>query len=289
VVNAGVHTLPAEQYHADTVAEQPSLSASIAHLLVDQTPWHAWAAHPKLNPHYERVERDIFDLGNVAHQLILEGDAERVEVIDCSDWRTKDAKEQRDDARANGKVPLLRKDWERVDAMVTAVGDQLAERADDPPLFTSGKPEQTLVWEERGVTCRALVDWLRDDFATIDDLKTTGTTANPVVWSKKTLWSIGADVQAAMNLRGLKVVTGKDATFRLVVVENQPPYALSVVTLSDAALELANAKVDRAIDRWRHCLSTGRWPGYPAGQYVAELPSWAEYDFLEKDAEALTA
>src|SRR5690242_20841585 len=114
MVNTGVHTLPAEQYHADDIADRPSLSASIAHLLVNQTPWHAWAAHPKLNPHYERVERDIFDLGNVAHQLILEGDAERVAVIDCSDWRTKDAREQRDEARAEGKVPLLRKDWERV-------------------------------------------------------------------------------------------------------------------------------------------------------------------------------
>jgi hypothetical protein len=38
----GIHEVDAETYHSDPV-EVPSLSASIAKLLVNSTPLHAWA------------------------------------------------------------------------------------------------------------------------------------------------------------------------------------------------------------------------------------------------------
>lgn len=280
----GIHTLTADEYHADP-ADEASLSASIAHLLVSESPWHAWTAHPKLNPDYAERREDRFDLGTTAHALLLENrpPEDIVAIVEAPDWRTNAAKDARDEARAEGKIPLLAKTVESVVAMVTATKEQLAAIELDPPLFTTaGTSERTIVWQEDDVTCRALIDWLHDDFTAIDDLKTTSGSANPHRWTR-TLFSIGADVQTAFYLRGLKALTGVEAQMRYVVQETYPPYALSVVSLEPAVLALAEAKVESAIKRWRECLATDTWPGYPSEVCYAELPPWEETRFLERE------
>ncbi|MGO9960591.1 MAG: PD-(D/E)XK nuclease-like domain-containing protein [Solirubrobacteraceae bacterium] len=268
----GIHALSAEDYHADQIADAPSLSASIAHILLNRSPLHAWTAHSRLNPNYEPRASGTLDHGTAAHALLFE--ARKPLIVDADDWRSKAAREARDQARVDGQVPLLAKDARVVQAMCDAIGRQLDGLDCHPRPFTSGKAEQTLVWEEAGgVICRARLDWLRDDLEAIDDLKTT-TTANPRDWCRRRLFEDGKDVQAAWYLRGLTAVTGADALWRFVVVENKPPYALSVVSLSPDALKLANAKIHQAIAIWRRCLDTGDWPGYPAQVCYAELPPW---------------
>src|SRR5262245_50563917 len=68
----GIYDIPLAEYLADP-CPAPSLSASIAHILLSQSPRHAWEAHPRLNPHYEPEEAEAFDLGTAAHAYLLEG------------------------------------------------------------------------------------------------------------------------------------------------------------------------------------------------------------------------
>jgi hypothetical protein len=275
----GIYSDVAEgDYHADPSA--PSLSASIAKIMCNRSPLHAWERHPRLNPDYRPAEESKFDRGTAAHALLLEG-SDRCAVIDADSWRTNAAKDERDAARAAGRVPLLAHEHEEACEMVEAVRRQLDALEVYPPLFTGGGPEQTLVWDERGVRCRARLDWLRDDRQTIDDLKTTGGSADPREWARRRLWDMGADVQVAMNLRGVKALTAVEAAFRFVVVENQAPYGLSVVSLAPSALELANAKVDWALDTWRECIDTDTWPSYPTEVAYADVPPWEEMRWLE--------
>lgn len=275
--------LSADRYHADQVADRPTLSASIAHILCTSSPKHAWTAHPKLNPAYRRDEQEHFDIGTVAHAMLLEGDASCVEVLDFDDWRKQAAQDAREVVRASGRIPLLAKHWDAVAAMVAAARDQLAALDVAPPLFTDGKPEQTLVWEERGVACRARLDWLRDDRAAVDDYKTTGRTADPAAFSRA-MFDRGYDLQAAFYLRGLHAVTGADAEFRFCVQETQPPYALSVVAPSPAAYALANDKIEYALAAWKRGLDTGEWPAYPVKVCYADVPTWHEVAWLDKEA-----
>ena len=280
--------LSAEDYHSDQVAaDTVTLSASIARILIAESPAHARAAHPRLNPDWEPSHDEKFDVGTIAHSLLLEGEA-AVVVIDAPDWRTKAAQEQRDEAYDAGQTPVLLKNWAAVERMVDAVQSQVAALPVDPPLFADGKPERSLIWDENGVACRARLDWLRDDLAAIDDLKTTSRSANPDGWSR-TIFNIGYDVQLAFYLRGLKSVTGAEAEFRFVVVETSPPYALSVMSLAPGALELANAKVDWALATWKRCLETDTWPAYPTRVAYAEAPSWEETRWLEKEAREVAA
>ena len=64
------HDITAADYHSDC-CDEPSLSSSIAGLLIDQTPKHAWTAHPRLNPNFKPESSPAMNLGSVAHELLL--------------------------------------------------------------------------------------------------------------------------------------------------------------------------------------------------------------------------
>jgi hypothetical protein len=278
----GIHDIPADRYHADQIGDEPSLSRSIAHKILSQSPLHAWHAHPRLNPDRQPIESGTLDNGSAAHALLFEG----VEafVVDADSWRTNAAKEQRAQARKDGLIPLLAHQAEEVNRMVSAIAAQLDQLDVTPRPFTDGKPEMTLVWRDRGVLCRARLDWLRDDFTFVDDLKSTGTTANPREWARRQIWGKGLDLQVAMYRRGVRVLKGIDAEFRFIVVENQVPYALSVVSLAPDALALADAKLDRALDVFRECRDTDLWPSYLPRVHYVEAPPWNEAEWLEQQA-----
>ena len=164
----GVYAIAAEDYHQDP-CPAPSLSASIANILLTQSPQHAWCAHPKLNPHYQREERETLDLGTAAHAYLLQGSTD-FEVIAAPDWRTTAAKQAREAARATGKVPILAHRWDELRAM--GLHAWVALLAQEPPTpFTkaAGAAEQTLIWREDEVWCRARLDWLHHDHRTVDD------------------------------------------------------------------------------------------------------------------------
>lgn len=283
-MTAELRTVPATAYHADEVGDRPTLSASIAHVLLTRSPLHAWHNHPKLNPNYQRTVEDKYDLGTVCHAALLEGSAEAcTAVLNYDNWRTNDAKAERDEARAAGLIPMLAKDWDTVQAMYEAARRQLDSGKWDPVPFTGGKPEQCVVWDEDGVACRALVDWIHDGNAHCSDYKTTAASANPDKWDR-TMFGIGGDLQAVFHSRGVEEVTGINPTFRFVVQETSAPYALSVVDLAPGILEIAEHKMDLALAVWKDCLERDEWPGYPARVATLELPAYEEAKWLEREA-----
>lgn len=276
--------IPSAVYHSDSICSRPSLSAGVIKRLIAQSPEHAWTHHPKLNPDYRSMVEQKFDVGTVAHELLLKGEQIAC-VIDAKDYRTNVAKAQRDKARADGQVPMLADQWERVKDMVAGVRAQLVTLEVDPPLLADGKPEQTIIWEEDGVLCRARTDWLRDDRGAIDDLKTTAGSASPVDWTRRTFWSIGCDIQAVFYQRGIEQLTGRKPAFRYVVVECEPPYAASVFDLAPSVVDLANRKIDHALQLWKRCLESDEWPGYPRHVASVEIDAWQEPDFLMRTVE----
>lgn len=279
IAPVGIHSMPADSYHAlDTPT--PALSASIARVLLGQSPLHAAYAHSTLTPDGQREEKDVWDIGTAAHALILEG-VVNAEIIDAKDYKTKAAQEARDAARAAGKTPILAHRWKDVRFMAEAIQRQLLAHPMPAPL-TMGKPEQTLVWEEDGLWCKARLDWLHDDYRFVDDLK-SGEDANPDRWTRGQLFNLGFDCQAAWYLRGLKILTGVEAEFRFILAETRPPYAVSVIGLGPDVLMLAEKKCRRALELWRECIRSGRFPGYPAYTVHADLPPWAEASWIARE------
>lgn len=278
----GVYDMTADEYHADPCAE-PSLSSSIAKMLVTPgtTPLHARHDCPRLNPAYEPEERSIFDLGAAAHSLFL-GDPRDFEVCDFPDWRAKGAPFAREQARKAGKIPILTKHWERTIEMVQAARAQL-DGHEEGPLFTDGKPEQTIVWRDGDVWCRARLDWMPKSANLYPDYKSTGASADADCWSR-TMYGMGADMQAAFYLRGIRALRLSDRPeWRFVVQENYAPFALSVIGLTPGALDLAERQVERAIEIWGECRRRNTWPGYPRRTCWIEVPTYHEERIMARE------
>ena len=229
----GIYDIPEDVYHADPCI-QPSLSSSIARLLIGRSPRHAWTAHPRLNPHFQTENKTAFDIGRAAHASLL-GAGSKIVIIDAADYRTTKAKMLRDKAYADGKTPLLQTQTEVIGKMTHAAAQQLEATHDARDAFTKGKPEQTLVWQDDGMWCRARLDWLPDKRGHIYDYKTTSSSAGPDSFMRS-LFDNGYDFQAAFYLRGVaNLLDWHNIEFRFVVQETSPPYALSVVALAVTA------------------------------------------------------
>jgi hypothetical protein len=270
----GCYAISAAEYHADPVAT-PSLSSSVARMLLAQSPYHAWYAHPRLNPAHVLQYADRFDLGTAAHAYILQG-ASPFAVVEADSWQTKAAREQRDVARAAGKVAILVEQWCRVQAMARAVRARLLVHGASPrPLADPGEAEQCLVWQDTGgVWCRALLDWRHIGADVIDDLKTVGGSAEPDAFIRGALYRERYDLQAAFYARGYRAVFGREPAFRFVAVEQEAPHAVSVVGLAPLAMDVADRAVARAIEQWRRCVASDIWPAYPRAVCYAEAPPW---------------
>lgn len=290
----GAYRIQAEAYHADP-CEVPSLSASIASKLLTWSPRHAWVAHPRLNPNHTREHDSKFDLGSAAHALLL-GDEAMFAVVDAADWRTKIAQAAKEQAYADGKIPLLREQFDRTRDMVAAARAQLVNLRDgsgrligDP--FTDGVPETTLIWRDRPagdagepILCRSLLDYCRHDPSEPwYDYKTTSGAANPDALTARLLGT-GADIQDALYTRGIRAVFDVERPiFRFVVQEIEEPFALSVVELHAAAKAVADKKVDEALALWRRCNAENIWPGYPTRVATIEMPGWHEQRQMERE------
>lgn len=276
----GLHYgIPAEIYHADP-CPKPSLSASIAQVLITQSPLHAWYQHPRLNKKYTPREKEKFDLGSAAHAYILEGADGAIELIDAENYRGKEAQEQRDLARAAGKIPILAHQMLNLKNIVDALFDAVERCPDLRGVFQRGQPEVTGVWKEGKHWLRDRYDWLTDDHSLVLDYKTTEN-ADIEAFTRGPLANLGYDLKAAFYLRGLKAITGRtDKThFVWLVQETEEPYAVSFVGYGDQMAEVAERKVERAIKLWGECVSKKSWPGYNNQIAWAELPTYAEQRF----------
>lgn len=276
---------PTDAYHADP-CPGASLSSGVARTLLDCSPLHAWTAHPRLNPGWKPDERSLFDFGACAHAILL-GKGRDIAVIDAEDWRTKAAKEEREEARLAGRTPILTKDYDRAQTMVAAAREQIAAI---PPLAKAfgpaGQSEVVIAGHEHGVWYRGMADRLLIDGSdvTMVDYKTTSASAHPAAVSRR-LFDAGHDFQAGFYRRLLAFVRPDAHRFRFILMtqENEPPFALSAVELDHASWVLAEKRIMAALGLWKRCLETNRWPGYPAAIATAELPGFVENAWLERE------
>ena len=266
----GIHQMKAELYHSDP-APMPSLSNSIIKVLLTKSPAHARLAHPILNPDHKSVDSDRFSLGTAAHSMLLEG-IDDVVIVEADDWKTKDAKMQRDHARALGKTVLLRKHYVEASAMVGAAQAFIARMPMLSNVFAAGKPEQGLFWKEGEVWCRGLIDWLSDDRKIIVDYKTTS--SNSPDDFIRSMGGFGYDTQAVFYTRGMQAL-GHDPEFYFLVQEDSEPYSCYLVQAAESLWDMGESKVKRGIAWWTECLTHDAWPGYPDMIYMAEAPAWA--------------
>lgn len=284
IANPGIHEIRLAAYFADP-CPVPSLSHSIARKLIAESPLHAWHAHPRLNPAYaETPANEAMDIGSIVHKFLL-GKGADIAIIEGDDWRTKAAREARDEARAEGLIPVLDAKMPEIEDCYHAIKQQLKNHPDCAQFFAPGQSEAVMAWRDGETWFRGMVDRLPDDpRAPVFDLKTTALSANPEEWQRRLVSAYAT--QAAFYQRGLRAIRGvRPGPFLFIVAEVKPPYAVSVMACAPSLLAVADAQIDRAIRIWRQCMASDRWPGYPAQTAHVEAPAW----LLGREADGVMA
>lgn len=278
---AGLHfDVSDTEYHADKLAPVPSLSSSLARLMLNRSPRHAWAAHPRLNPQWEPTESATFDVGRAAHRAVLGRGNDYIAIpqdllSEDGGVRTKAAKEWVADARADGLTPLRPDVVDQIGAMAEATRAHLAACG---VVLDPTRSEITALAEVEGVWCRARMDNAPADRPIIYDLKST-TDASPEAVIKSVA-TYGYDQQLAFYRSVWEAATGERRKLRLIMVEKEPPYACSVVELYDKPgdeadwFDHAMGANREAIRAWGGCLTSGKWPAYPTRVAVIGAPTW---------------
>ena len=279
-MNQGLFTLPADAYHADP-APTVSLSSSIAGILLDQSPYHAWLAHPRLNPRYTREEADSrFDLGSVAHMMLLERRTDRIVIVEANDWRTKAAKESREAAASEGKFAILARHFAAVEQMVIAARQFIAT-TELAGILEEAEPERTVLWQEGDFWYRCRPDLLTLDRRICLDYKTTASAA-PEAFAKQ-IGRMGYDLQSEFYRRGVNSLTGTEPAFVFLAQEIEPPFACSLTSLSNAYRAVGESKVLRAMALWQKCLRANEWPAYSPQIHYLEPSPWQLTDIAEPE------
>lgn len=282
-VKAGIHRLPAGDYHADP-APLPSLSATLAKLITAKSPLHAWHASRRLNPNYVSVERKTFDIGTAAHRAVLGCGEDYVAIpadVLASNGAasTTAAKAFIADARARGLTPIKEDEVAQVERMRDIARARLAGYG---ITLDPERSEISAFAEIDGAWCRAMFDNVPADPALpIYDYKTCED-ARPEACLKAIL-NYGYDVQAEHYLTVWKAATGEERQFVFIFQEKPEPNEVTLIRLSGSFRDVGQTRAARARRIWAECVTSNHWPGYPAGIHEVDAPAWLiEREFQEE-------
>lgn len=286
--------IPMEEYLALSAA-----SASLIKIINEQCPRAAWhVSH--LNPNRMRETSDTMDAGTIAHSILLEGSAGKVEIIDPNDypaktsgnipvgWGNNAIRAARDDARAAGKIPVLVDDIATINDMVDSAHEYIESvRETEPAIWAAFQPdggdsELTCLWDDHGTLCRMRPDRISKDRRLIVDPKFTKRAAEPDSWGRTQLTPMGYRISAAMYRRGCGVLFDTSPDYVFLVVEQEPPHLCSLVGVDPPGFALGGEQVEAGLREWARCVASGKFPAYPTRVCYPELMPWEQARWQEK-------
>lgn len=265
----GLHPgLSRERYDSIDAVNQSSLK-----VLIERSPAHyRYALDNPSDP------TDALRFGQAVHLACYEPARFAAEVVQAPkfDRRTKAGKEEAAafDEAAAGKLVIDAGEYESLVAIQKAV---FAHPAAGKLIGRAGDRELTALWAdaETGVLCKGRLDHLTTNAVAIIDLKTTRN-ASPGSFSTS-VRTFGYDVQAAFYVDGILAATGatEPPCFVILAAEKEPPYAVAVYEMDQAAIELGRLLYRRALEQVAVCRKKGIWPGYSDGIEPISVPAWA--------------
>jgi len=228
-------------------------------------------------------------IGTIVHRAVLEHsfDACLVKPRDY-DGRSKEGKEWLANAKSiwRKRFPgtefeaISRDEYAGILGMIEAIrNDPIASSV----LYQKGDNEVSC-WkahETTGLLLKGRADRLaidQNDQSVVVDLKTTQNEKGHRTAFEKEIYFWRYDRQAAyyLDLFGAKY-------FMFVVVEKEPPYAVSCFSVPQEALDIARTENERDLIILAECEKRKQWPGYPQEIQEIGLPEWARRRLLAEN------
>lgn len=224
----------------EVTPEVPRLSPSIAKLLLDKSPLHAWDAHRLLGGNGSGKSTESLKLGAVA-DLKLTGEEPK------PSGKKKRAAPKRDAKAA---------------AIAKATDDWLISSR----LYSGFTSQRRLEWQSKSsgyvADCSGYLD--RDYFDMFLEFKTGNDLSDHNIVKQIELYHYDMQVAA------YREATGKPGM--LLFTESASPYDVRLVTLTDRMLKAGLEKWHKAVRIWSQCMAENHWPG--RGSLIADISSY---------------
>ena len=142
-----------------------------------------------------------------------------------------------------------------------------------------GINERLIEWDFNGVPFRSTPDryYGPSDAATLVELKTTRS-AQPARFLRDAT-SRWYHSQLAVYRAALATVGVTVAKALIVAVETVPPYNVTVLELTDRALDVGYRTACGWLEQYKVCEASGEWPGYVQGPVTFDIEPEMDLDF----------
>lgn len=264
-MNPGIHSIPAEQYHASDAVSNSRLKWIAAPL----TPAHYKARWiDKLIPEETTPAKEF---GSLLHRCMLEPETTKDAFYikpEGMKFTTKEGIAWRD-AHADRRIVTAEEA-----GMVNGIVASIQSHPKASAYLAGSYRERSVFAELDGLSLKSRFDllprWEGANF--IADLKTCED-ASPD-GAAKAAWDFGYYRQAAFYLKVAALAGLPVTTFLFIFVEKGPPYLVNVLEIDPALLAYGQGIVNRDLTLLRHCLRTGEWPGYDTDIGTLGAPAW---------------
>lgn len=217
-------------------------------------------------------DKPAYDIGTLGHALILEGSLDHLVVeVPFDSYRTKAAREARDEAYNAGLIPVNESEVETILAPLQKIRDSVMTHPIAGELLQDGQPEVSIFWEQEGVACKGRLDYWREHAGMVLDLKLLRSAQPESV--RKQISDLGYYIQRTHYLNGIEALTGFRPDWYFITVGKEPPYSVSVHRMAAETEDAANMRINYALSRYKQATETNHWPGY-VDVYEHSLTPW---------------
>ncbi|WP_120636054.1 PD-(D/E)XK nuclease-like domain-containing protein [Ruegeria sp. EL01] len=296
VPGPGAYRMSMDWYHSQGVCPGPSVSSTGIRKAALESPhafWKAFDGNPNRYP--KKDHTDSLILGKAAHSLVL-GDevfdenfiyipkdaprrptATQIKAFEKNGFWSEAAEEGAEfweafDAKAAGRLLLKEELVERIFFM--------AENLNANPLaieiLKSDLVEVSLVWQDEitGLWLKSRVDCIPTNGYDFGDLKTFAPKGkNLRLAAQRSITDFGYPLQMAMGLMGAEHVFHTTAEkCGLVMCQTSEPYDVIPTIVETDTLYWSRVLIRDGLNKIKHGLDTGDWPGAGAEILTYEFP-----------------
>ena len=223
------------------------------------------------NINHPTPSTDVLNFGSAAHQAVLGGGEQLVEIpadmlSKTGTAITKAAKEFKEQTALEGKRAMTPTEMAKLTDMANVVHSRFGG------LLKDFRPEVSFgyVHPDSGVEVKGRIDALLP--GGIVDYKTVASA--DLEMFRRNVIRYGYHIQAAHYFDSARALGLDIKFFYFLLQEKEAPYQARLVELDERYFELGRADFAKGMKIWKQCIETDQWPGLPTEVTKIEPLPW---------------
>lgn len=242
----------------------------------------------------QKPDTNDMRIGRIIHMALLEGDKfrsrYRVEPIFegytqkgelTTNPNAKEVKEKKaawyDDLPPDAIV-VTEEELDQITGMIQSVSEHEQGRY----VFTGGIPERAGYYRDprTGIKMKIMPDFLASDLFMVTDFK-SAVSCDQMLFGSKAFSDMRYDLRIWMYAYGVSIIEKKPMPENLIfmVTEKKWPNESAVFYMTSEQKNQAQYDYERAVDRLKDCVDTGKWPM----RQTKMEPLWTPKRFIDAD------